>query len=63
MHYIGYKRYLKATPGKGLFLIFFFKKSEHKIVEAFTDADCAGSTKEKRSALRYCAKFGETWLP
>ena len=31
-------RYLKSTPGKGL----FFKKSEQKTIEAYTNADWAG---------------------
>ena len=43
-------RYLKGTPGKGL----LFKKNEARSVEAFTDADWAGSIKDRRSTSGYC---------
>ncbi|RVW17867.1 Retrovirus-related Pol polyprotein from transposon RE1 [Vitis vinifera] len=43
-------RYLKSTPGKGL----FFKKSEQKTIEAYTDADWAGSVTDRRSTSGYC---------
>ncbi|WJZ84337.1 hypothetical protein VitviT2T_003945 [Vitis vinifera] len=43
-------RYLKSTPGKGL----FFKKSEEKTIEAYTDADWAGSVTDRRSTSGYC---------
>ena len=43
-------RYLKMTPGKGLF---FCKKNEKK-VEAFTDADGVGSVDDRRPTLGYC---------
>lgn len=43
-------RYLKGTPERGL----FFKKSAERTVEAFTDADWAGSLKDRRSTTRYC---------
>ena len=43
-------KYLKGTPGKGL----FFKKNEVRSVEAFTDADWAGSVDNRRSAAGYC---------
>ena len=42
-------RYLKSTPGKGL----FFKKSEQKTIEAYTDADWAGSVTDRRSTSGY----------
>ena len=45
-------RYLKTTPGKGL----FFKKNEQRNVEAFTDADWAGSVEDRRSTSGYCTK-------
>ena len=43
-------RYLKSTPGKGL----FFKKSEEKTIETYTDADWAGSVTDRRSTSGYC---------
>ncbi|XP_022864187.1 uncharacterized protein LOC111384166 [Olea europaea var. sylvestris] len=43
-------RYLKGTPGNGL----FFKKNERKEVEVFTDADWAGSLEDRRSTTGYC---------
>lgn len=43
-------RYLKRTPGKGLF---FIKTNERK-VEAFTDADWACSVNDRRSTSGYC---------
>ena len=43
-------RYLKSTPGKGL----FFKKSEQKTIEAYTDVDWAGSVTDRRSTSGYC---------
>ncbi|KAK5837815.1 hypothetical protein PVK06_006542 [Gossypium arboreum] len=42
-------RYLKSSPGKGL----FFKKSEQRRIEAYTDADWAGSIKDRRSTSGY----------
>ena len=42
--------YLKGSLGRGL----FFKKSESKEVEVFTNADCAGSTEDKMSTTGYC---------
>lgn len=42
-------RYLKFTPSKGL----FFKKKEESSVEAFTDANWAGSIESKRSTSDY----------
>ena len=43
-------RYLKATPGKGL----FFKKNSQRLVEVYTDADWAGSITDRRSTSGYC---------
>ena len=43
-------RYLKGSPGRGL----FFKKSDGKKVEIYTDADWAGSTDDRRSTTGYC---------
>ncbi|RVW85208.1 Retrovirus-related Pol polyprotein from transposon RE1 [Vitis vinifera] len=48
-------RYLKSTPGKGL----FFKKSEQKTIEAYTDADWAGSVTDRRSTSGYCTYIWE----
>lgn len=45
-------RYLKKTPGNGL----LFKKNEKRGVEAFTDADWAGSVEDRRSTTGYCTK-------
>nr|CAA36616.1 unnamed protein product [Solanum tuberosum] len=43
-------RYLKSSPGKGL----FFKKNEQRSLEAYTDADWAGSSIDRRSTSGYC---------
>ncbi|XP_024024071.1 uncharacterized protein LOC112092343 [Morus notabilis] len=43
-------RYLKMTPGKGL----FFGKTNQRQIEAFTDADWAGSVEDRRSTSGYC---------
>jgi len=43
-------RYLKGTPGKGL----FFGRNESRKIEAFTDADWAGSASDRRSTSGYC---------
>ena len=43
-------RYLKLTPGKGL----FFKKTPDRGVEIFSDADWAGSISDRRSTSGYC---------
>lgn len=45
-------RYLKKTPGAGL----LFEKNEMRNVEAFTDADWAGSVEDRRSTTGYCTK-------
>lgn len=42
-------RYLKGTPGKGL----FFKKGENRCIEAFTDTDWAGAAEDRRSTSGY----------
>jgi hypothetical protein len=43
-------RYLKMTPGQGL----FFQKSTSREIEIFTDADWAGSVTDRRSTSGYC---------
>ena len=43
-------RYLKSCPGKGL----LFKKGENRTIEAFTDADWAGSVTDRKSTSGYC---------
>ncbi|MCI30025.1 hypothetical protein A2U01_0051234, partial [Trifolium medium] len=43
-------RYLKATPGKGL----FFRKTNDRNVSIFTDADWAGLITDRRSTSGYC---------
>ncbi|RVX05225.1 Retrovirus-related Pol polyprotein from transposon RE1 [Vitis vinifera] len=43
-------RYLKSSPKRGL----FFKKSDSKKVEIYTDADWAGSADDRRSTTGYC---------
>ena len=47
-------RYLKSAPGKGL----FFAKNGHMLVEAYTDADWAGSVMDRRSTTGYCTFVG-----
>ena len=47
-------RYLKSSPGKGL----FFAKNGHTRVEAYTDADWAGSVNDRRSTTGYCSFVG-----
>ncbi|RVW31427.1 Retrovirus-related Pol polyprotein from transposon RE1 [Vitis vinifera] len=43
-------RYLKGSPGRGL----FFKKSDSKKVEIYTYANWAGSVDDRRSTTGYC---------
>lgn len=43
-------RYLKATPGKGL----FFGKNQQRGIEVYTDADWACSITDRRSTSGYC---------
>ena len=43
-------RYLKGSPGRGL----FFKKSDSKKVEIYTNADWVGSANGKRPTTGYC---------
>ena len=47
-------RYLKGTPGKGI----FFKARGHLQVEAYTDADWAGCITDRRSTSGYCTYVG-----
>ncbi|WJZ93061.1 hypothetical protein VitviT2T_012024 [Vitis vinifera] len=44
-------RYLKMTPGKGL----FFQRTTKKEIEIFSDADWAGSVTDRRSTSSYCS--------
>ena len=53
-------KYLKGTPGRGL----FFSKNPNRGIEVFTDADWAGSPDDRRSTSGYCTfVFGNlvTW--
>ena len=43
-------QYLKGNPGKGI----LFKKGESMTLEAYTDADYAGSLDDRRSTSGYC---------
>ncbi|KAI3456021.1 hypothetical protein Pfo_012684, partial [Paulownia fortunei] len=43
-------RYLKSTPGKGL----LFQKTTQQNIEAYTDADWAGSITDRRFTSGYC---------
>jgi hypothetical protein len=47
-------RYLKSTPGKGI----LFSNHGHLRLEAFTDADWAGSVDDRRSTSGYCTFLG-----
>lgn len=53
-------QYLKGTPGNGV----LFKRREKLLLEAYTDADYAGSIINRRSISGYCTFLGEnpvTW--
>jgi hypothetical protein len=43
-------QYLKATPGRGI----LFKRGGSLTMEAYTDADYAGSLSDRRSTIGYC---------
>lgn len=47
-------QYLKGSPGKGL----IFKKGSGLLLEAYTDADYAGSIVDRRSTSGYCTFLG-----
>ncbi|XP_058194818.1 uncharacterized mitochondrial protein AtMg00810-like [Rhododendron vialii] len=47
-------RYLKSAPGKGI----LFYNHGHLRLEAFTDADWAGSVDDRRSTSGYCTFLG-----
>ncbi|CAL8175713.1 unnamed protein product [Prunus armeniaca] len=47
-------RYLKSAPGKGL----LFSKHDNFAIEAYTDADWAGSVSDRRSTTGYCTFVG-----
>ncbi|RVW56445.1 Retrovirus-related Pol polyprotein from transposon RE1 [Vitis vinifera] len=44
-------RYLKMTPGKGL----FFRKTENRNTEVYSNADWAGNIIDRRSTSGYCS--------
>lgn len=44
-------QYLKGTPGKGL----YFKKSQNKGIEVYTDSDWAGCISDRKSTSGYCS--------
>ena len=47
-------RYLKAHPGRGL----LYKANGHLWVEAYIDADWAGSPSDRKSTTGYCTFLG-----
>jgi hypothetical protein len=47
-------RYLKSAPGKGL----MFSKHNHLDIDAYTDADWAGSVTDRRSTSGYFTFVG-----
>ncbi|RVW85510.1 Retrovirus-related Pol polyprotein from transposon RE1 [Vitis vinifera] len=52
-------RYLKMTPGKGL----FFRKTENRDTEVYSDADWAGNIIDRRSTSGYCSFVWGNLLP
>ncbi|PON56572.1 hypothetical protein PanWU01x14_179850 [Parasponia andersonii] len=46
--------YLKGSPGKGI----LFKKNDRLTLEAYTDADYAGSMMDRRPMTGYCTFLG-----
>ena len=46
--------YLKSSPGKGV----LFARHDHLKIEAYTDADWAGSIIDRHSTSRYCLFVG-----
>lgn len=46
--------YLKGNPGKGI----LFKRNQNLTLEAYTDADYAGSLVDRRSTTGYCTFLG-----
>ena len=47
-------QYLKGTPGRGI----LFKRNKSVSLEAYTDADYAGSVVDRRSTTGYCTFLG-----
>ena len=47
-------QYLKGTPGKGI----LFTRNKSVSLEAYTDADYAGSVVDRRSTTGYCTFLG-----
>ncbi|XP_058724364.1 phospholipid-transporting ATPase 2-like isoform X1 [Vicia villosa] len=47
-------QYLKGTPGRGI----LFKRNGNTTLEAYTDADYAGSIVDRRSTTGYCTFLG-----
>jgi hypothetical protein len=52
-------RYLKGTPGKGL----WFRPNQHMNLEGYCDADSASSRDDRRSTFGYCLCFGSDRAP
>lgn len=55
-------RYLNATPGKGILFrggnSVLFRGGNLEMMEAYTDADNAGSLTNRRSTTGYCVFLG-----
>ena len=49
-------RYLKSHPGRAL----LYKANGHLSVEAYTNADWAGSLSDRKNTIRYCTFLGGT---